>query len=93
MKVLSALTESRQETNLIVSQDRFTVYRPTKYEDESIPGESFSTGDRNLHLDLNPWWWEENALEVLDGIEKALHYKDDQDFIKENNLVVSSMGR
>jgi ectoine hydroxylase-related dioxygenase (phytanoyl-CoA dioxygenase family) len=92
-KVLTSLTESRHLQNLLVSQDRFTVYRATRYLDPSVPGDLFSTGDRNLHLDCNPWWWVENASEILDGLDKTLQYTDEQDYIKENNLIVSSMGR
>lgn len=77
-QALTILTQASSTNNLIVSQDRFTVYRATQFDDETIPGESFSTGDRNLHLDMNPWWWEENANEILDGLDKALLYEDDQ---------------
>ncbi len=77
-QALTILTQASSISNLIVSQDRFTVYRATQFDDETIPGESFSTGDRNLHLDMNPWWWEENANEILDGLDKALLYEDDQ---------------
>lgn len=93
VSVLTFLTESLNTQDLIVSQDRFTVYRATQYEDPDIPGASFSTGDKNLHLDLNPWWWEENAKEISDGLDNALSYEDEQDFIKENNMVVRSLGR
>jgi hypothetical protein len=75
---LTFLTESLNTQDLIVSQDRFTVYRATQYEDPDIPGASFSTGDKNLHLDLNPWWWEENAKEISDGLDNALSYEDEQ---------------
>ncbi len=76
-KVLAKLTEAQNEKDVIVSQDRFTVYRATVFDDPSICGELYSTGDRNLHLDMNPWWWEEDAMEVKDGINK-LTYLDPQ---------------
>lgn len=90
--MLAKLTHSLNERDVIVSQDRFTVYRSTVFEDPTIPGESFSTGKKNLHLDLNPWWWEEDAVEIKQGID-TLTYQEAQDYIKENNLVVRSLGR
>jgi hypothetical protein len=49
-------------------------------------------GKKNIHLDLNPWWWLESSDDVLTGVE-TLQYTTPQDFIRENNLVVASMGR
>lgn len=102
------MTQSYNSNDLIVSQDRFTVYRATKFpelyqkslknneelteEEKILLNSSFSTGDPNLHLDLSPWWWEEDSPGIINGIEK-LNYEDIQDFIKENNLVVKSFGR
>lgn len=63
--------------DVIVSQDRFTVYRATVYDDPDIDGEAFSTGERNLHLDMNPWWYLEDAEEIKLGIDK-LKYEDPQ---------------
>eukprot|EP01041_Mallomonas_annulata_P009768 gene9768-20310_t len=74
-------------SEVLVSQDRFTIYRSTDYEG----GDLYRTGPPNLHLDLNPWWWCESNVAVLEGVEK-LQYDDPQDFIRENNLVVQSMG-
>ena len=64
-----------------------------------------TSGVRNIHLDMNPWWWLESSAAILDGLE-TLRYEDNnsscnnsnnnsegQDFIKENNMVVQSMGR
>ena len=76
------------ETDILVSHDRFTIYRATQVEN----GQGFTTGPRNVHLDLNPWWYTESSKLVEDGIE-TLQYEDEQDFIRENNLVVKSMGR
>lgn len=36
-------------------------------------------------------WWCESASDITEGVS-TLQYKDPQDFIKENNLVVKSMG-
>lgn len=66
---------------------RFTIYRSTM-----LGGPGVATGPRNVHLDLNPWWWLESAEEVTAGVD-TLQYENEQDFIKENNLVVKSMGR
>lgn len=52
----------------------------------------FTEGPKNLHLDLNPWWWVESFQGVVEGVE-SLCYENSQDFIRENNLVVRSMGR
>jgi hypothetical protein len=41
--------------DLMVSQDRFTIYRATVSPDGSGEGLKYSTGRRNVHLDLNPW--------------------------------------
>jgi hypothetical protein len=98
----SVLVNNRQNRNLIraleaivgepvlVGHDRFTIYRAT--EIESCDGKSFATGPRNLHLDLNPWWWVEASKLVESGLE-TLQYDDEQDFIRENNMVVRSMGK
>ena len=43
------------------------------------------------HLDLNPWWWCESSPAILDGLD-TLRYAKEQDFIRENNMVVKSMG-
>lgn len=32
------------------------------------------SGDRNIHLDLNPWWWLEASADVTDGVA-TLQYK------------------
>jgi hypothetical protein len=55
-------------------------------------GLKYSTGRRNVHLDLNPWWWLESSTDILTGKE-TLTYEDPQDFIRENNMVVRNMGR
>eukprot|EP00605_Chrysophyceae_sp_TOSAG23-4_P001664 GSChrysophyteH1.ASY1.ANO1.1826.1 assembled CDS len=74
----------------LVSHDRFTVYRATK-----LPADAYElrTGRKNVHLDLNPWWWSDAShhRDVLYGVD-GLCYSSSDDFVKENNLVVSSMG-
>jgi len=40
---------------------------------------------------MNPWWWLEASPDILVGAD-CIQYRDPQDFVKENNLVVSSMG-
>jgi len=91
--------------DLMVSQDRFTIYRATVDSDgdgvgvgvsedgtaNDTHGAQFATGRRNVHLDLNPWWWQEGSAEVVAGAD-TLRYDDAQDFIRENNMVVASMG-
>eukprot|EP01034_Spumella_vulgaris_P023233 gene23233-29435_t len=81
------------QSDLMVSHDRYTVYRSTVFPEESgvLNGKDFTTGRRNVHLDLNPWWWLEASQDIIVGAD-SLQYTDPQDFIKENNLVVSSMG-
>jgi hypothetical protein len=29
----------------------------------------FRAGDRNIHLDMNPWWWMESSEDILRGVE------------------------
>lgn len=76
------------EADILVGHDRFTIYRATQVEN----GQGFITGPRNVHLDMNPWWWVESSKLVEDGVE-TLKYTNGQDFIRENNHVVRSMGR
>ena len=89
--------------SILVSQDRFTIYRSTLCTPEAA---LYSTGDgisnihlnqsllgpKNIHLDLNPWWWLESFEGVVQGVD-SLTYDNLHDFIRENNLVVRSMGR
>lgn len=78
--------------DLMISHDRFTIYRATDLNEYQIDGKKFLTGRQNIHLDLNPWWWLESSPDIIHGKE-TLEYKNTQDFIRENNLVVQSMGR
>ena len=69
---------------------RFAIYRATIDETNQI-NESFLTGPKNIHLDMNPWWYFESSNDVLFGLNSIL-YNDSQDLIKENNLIIQSMG-
>ena len=121
-----------EQGDLMVSHDRFTIYRATGLDPESYvspssyptapssssvtvtratdasssgggggdgsaehPGKSLLTGRRNVHLDLNPWWWAQNNVQgnrdVLFGAN-SIAYSCPEDLIKENNLVVQPMG-
>ena len=40
--------------DILVGHDRYTIYRATKTNGED--GNQFSTGPKNVHLDLNPWY-------------------------------------
>ena len=76
----------------MVSHDRFTVYRATQLHEYNIyDGDKYATDRKNIHLDMSPWWHSESSADVTNGVE-SLQYKDKQDFIRENNLVVASMG-
>jgi hypothetical protein len=79
VQLLALLTEARDDMkDVIVSHDRFAIYRATV---TNAAGESqqpaFVTGDKNLHLDLPPWWWEEDSLDVINGID-TIQYEDNQ---------------
>ena len=89
IEVLNHVVNHDAETNsVMVSHDRFCIYRATE-----VPGgDHFVTGPKNLHFDLNPWWWRSSEHAVIQGAE-TLQYSDEQDFIRENNMVVSCMGR
>lgn len=79
VKVLTQLTHAKDKKNLIVSHDRFTIYRATVQEDEvSVDRkDEFRTGDRNLHLDISPWWWQEDSEDIKGGVTN-IQYTDPQ---------------
>jgi len=89
IKVLTQLTHANNPENVIVSHDRFTIYRATitEEDEEAKKKEEFSTGDRNLHLDLNPWWWQEDSADIKTGINN-IQYTDPQVII--HNLFFSN---
>lgn len=93
--ILSKLIDTPID-DVMVSHDRYTIYRPTIIDPSTtngvaVDGSLFSTGKKNVHLDMNPWWWSESSDDILTGVE-TLKYDDPQDLIKENNMVVKSMG-
>ena len=49
--LIAALRLVMNLEDILVGHDRYTIYRATKVEG----GDKFSTGPRNVHLDLNPW--------------------------------------
>ncbi|CAF1599993.1 unnamed protein product [Rotaria magnacalcarata] len=65
--------------NLLVNQDRYGMFRPTKEH----PERSTMT---NLHLDMNPWLYidKEDNSHQLETLSK-LRYRSDDDWITENN--------
>ena len=94
---LSVLLDTTVE-DVMVSHDRFTIYRATglnaqagDYGPGVESGSIFATGRRNIHLDLNPWWWHAHARDVLIGAD-SLAYNSSEDFVRENNLVAGNMG-
>ena len=122
-RALSVVLDTPKE-DVMVSHDRFTIYRATNLTTEEYRGEEkkavviedknedndndndndkeeqdlgkqFVTGCKNIHLDLNPWWWQEGSKDVLIGADRLEYSTLDEyatDFVKENNLVVCSMG-
>jgi hypothetical protein len=97
--------------DVMVSHDRFTIYRATGLEEADYgvgsggvdaalspgagagagAGAALATGQRNIHLDLNPWWWQEGARDILIGAD-SLTYSTPEDLVRENNLVACNMG-
>jgi hypothetical protein len=51
--LISALKLVMDEDDILVGHDRYTIYRATKRI--GTDGAQFTTGPKNLHLDLNPW--------------------------------------
>ena len=66
-KALAHIIEAESTEDVMVSHDRFTIYRATVFDDPSIEGKQFGTGRKNVHLDLNPWWWEEDSNDIISG--------------------------
>lgn len=73
-RALIAVLESLIGEEVLLSQDRFTIYRGTKTSPEAA---AYATGPKNLHLDLNPWWWTESHEGVVSGVQ-GLRYEDPQ---------------
>merc|ERR1719223_584463 len=75
------------DSDLLCNHDRVCLQRPTRGEHGQ---ESYAT-DSNLHLDMNPWRYlneADSARESLDG----LSYRSMRDFFRENNTVFASDG-
>ena len=86
--VVKALRLLLNKTDILVSHDRWCLYRPTKNiktEDCSIDRPEWKTKG-NLHLDLNPWLYLENEIPQL------LNYDNLRDFSKEMNSVTEKSG-
>lgn len=86
-EVLGCILRHIVGDDVIIGHDRFSIYRATDIES----GEKYKTPP-NIHLDINPWWWLESSADIIIGAE-SLSYESEQDFIKENNLVVRCNGR
>jgi hypothetical protein len=100
--------------DVMVSHDRFTIYRATQLTNEQYGvttdtdtdtntnddnntciGKNFLTGKANIHLDMNPWWWHEDYTSSIKNILygcNIIKYNNIDDFVKENNLICSSIG-
>lgn len=76
----------------LISQDRWTLYRPNGSGAHSHNSAQSSWQTRsNVHLDLNPWRYKANDPETT-AVLAGLTYSDASDFIRENNLVTENMG-
>ena len=53
-RLIAALRLIMDEEKILVGHDRYTIYRATKTNGGE--GDKFSTGPKNVHLDLNPWY-------------------------------------
>jgi len=76
--------------DLLVNHDRFGLFRPTKgieIKGQKVTRPSWATKE-NLHLDMNPWFYcERKSDEEEQKMLASLRYKDDSEFIIENNHV------
>ncbi len=88
-KVLKALRLLLEEDDILVSHDRWCVYRPTRnilFKDGHRDMKQWKTKE-NLHLDLNPWLYFSEAMPLED-----LTYETLRDFSKEINGVTHVTG-
>lgn len=84
--------ELMEDENLLVSHDRWTLYRPTKGGEAGLVADHEEWATRtNVHLDLNPWRYVCNDEETK-AATTNLSYADLHDFVRENNLVTEDMG-
>lgn len=75
-RVLKAIVSE----DVMVSQDRYTIFRATRHISESgdiVEFDNYRTGPKNIHLDLNPWWYfdPKSQDDVIRGIN-TLKYND-----------------
>jgi ectoine hydroxylase-related dioxygenase (phytanoyl-CoA dioxygenase family) len=80
-----------QRDGLLVSQDRWCFYRPTRAG--ALLGEDhpeWSTR-QNLHLDLHPWAYRQRDAQCVAALE-ALRFEHLRDFSKETNWVNAASG-
>lgn len=88
-KVLHAFRMLLQEEDVLLSHDRWCVYRPTRnipFKQGKLDVPEWKTKE-NLHLDLNPWNYLSNTKSLND-----LRYDNLRDFSKEINRVTQDTG-
>lgn len=54
--LIAALRLVMDQEDILVGHDRYTIYRATKVNENEEEGDKFTTGPKNVHLDLNPWY-------------------------------------
>jgi hypothetical protein len=80
-----------RRAGLLVSQDRWCFYRPTR-AGALLAADQPEWGTReNLHLDLHPWAWGEPGAACRTALE-ALRFEALRDFSKETNWVNAATG-
>ena len=88
-KVLEAFRLLLEDEDILVSHDRWCVYRPTRnilFKGGHRDMKQWKTKE-NLHLDLNPWTYFSDAMPLED-----LTYETLRDFSKEINGVTRETG-
>ena len=78
---------------MLMSQDRFCLYRPTKglRKEEGVYDEQGWKTRGNLHLDLHPWNYILEASEEAVAVED-LSFETMRDFSRETNMVTAAKG-
>jgi len=88
-KVLHVFRALLQEEDVLLSHDRWCVYRPTRsvpFKQGKLDMPEWKTKE-NLHLDLNPWTYLSSTTSFSD-----LRYDNLRDFSKEINRVTQDTG-
>lgn len=87
-KIINAFAAILGTPELIVSHDRWLLHRPPLSASAPLT-------KRNIHLDMNPWEYQNDAarLQVMSRLSKLQYSKSDRSYIAENNDVHSSMGQ